>query len=363
MRKVLVELLIVLIGSFAAGVETAQAQHRDVIQPRYTSPLEIARAVNRSSRAWSKSHIMLDVDLGDTWQQLGIDANQFSGCAGDCEAVISSSELDPTPGRELILKLTKSYNFCRYLIFVRDDKVRADHVKWKFRGYIDHDFNKYKMSSHRVVHALGKNWLVVRGQEGSGSGYSLYSETWYRVSRKGIEPVLHYPVEGNTYPWPTGVGREFKARVLSSQSIRDNYIRLRYTVSYTSLNYINHAFEKLFVNHHHVYYSLSQETQTLVFDKKRSDISLAEIDAIADIQSEDEQEAGTKIGGTTFYTLAESKALVAGGYEVFLKYNSRHLLKIAAGRDEARKQWLRELLKECEDTTEKKALLEALQKR
>ncbi|HXT61800.1 MAG TPA: hypothetical protein VN696_02070 [Pyrinomonadaceae bacterium] len=361
MRKRLVKLLIVLIGFFAAGVETARANpaHPDLIQPRSTSPFEIARAVNRSRRAWNKSQIMLDVDLSDTWQQLGIDGNQFPGCAGDCEAVISRTELDPSPGRELILKLTQSYNFCRYLIFVRDDKIRAGRVKWKLRGYIDHDFNKYEMSSYRVVQALGKNWLVVRGQEGSGSGYSLYSETWYQVSRKGIEPVLHYPVEGHTYPWPTGVGREFKARVLSS---RDNHLRLGYTVTYTSLDYVNQAFEKLFVNHHHVYYSLSQQTQKLVLDKKRSDISAAEIDAIADIQSDDEPQAGTKIGGTTFYTLAESKAFVGGGYEVFLKYNSRHLMKIAAGRDEARKQWLRELLNECEDTSEKKALLEALQK-
>jgi hypothetical protein len=361
MRKVLVELLIVLLGFFAAGVETAQAHPTrfDVIEPRSTSPFEIARAVNRSRRAWSKSYIRLDVDLGDTWQQLGIDANGFARCAGDCEAVISRPELDPTPGRELILKLTQSYNLCRYLIFVQDDKFRTGRVKWKFRGYIDHDFNKYEMSSYRVVHSLGKNWLVVRGQEGSGSGYSLYSETWYRVSGKGIESVLHYPAKGHTYPWPNGIGREFTARVLSS---RDNHIRLGYTVTFTNLNYMNHAFEKLFVNHHHVYYSLSGETQTLVFDKKRSDISEAEINAIADIQSEDEQRSGTKIGGTTFYTLAESKAFVGGGYEVFLKYNSRRLLKIAAGKDEARKQWLRELLKECEDTAEKKALLQALQK-
>ena len=358
MKSLALLFVITVLASASVPVSAAAQNTVREITVSSNSPFEIAIAINRSGWLWRNRRISSPVILDGTWKRLGIDSAYFPQCGSECEAKVFRVRLDEQRGSEVLLKLTRSFDFCRYLVF-RAVKHSSKTRHWKLLGYVDHDFNRYQMSSHRVVHALGKNWLVVRGQEGSGSGYSLYSETWYRVSRKGIESVLHYPVEGHTYPWPTGVGREFKAKVLSS---RDNHIRLGYTVSYTSLKYINHAFKKLFVNHHNVYYSLSQETQTLVFNKKRSDISEAEIDAIADIQSEDEQEAGTKIGGTTFYTLAESKAFVGGGYEVFLKYNSRHLLRIAAGRDEARKQWLRELLKECEDTTEKKALLEALQK-
>lgn len=363
MRKFFINLFVGLIGLVTAGVATTRAQSgRDVIQPKSTSPFEIARVVNKSKRMWDKSHIGLDVDLGDTWQRLGIDSGNFAGCGGDCEAIIDRQDLDPTHGREVILKLTQSYNSCRYLIFVRVKGKPPNRGRWKLRSYIDHDFNRYEMSSHRVVRAFGKSWLVIRGQEGSGSGYALYSETWYRISRNGAVAVLSYPVEGRTYPWPTGVGREFKGRAPSALPGGVDHIVVRYDVNYTTLNYIKDHFEKLFVNHHRVVYSWDHKTGAFVFDPTRSDLSETELNAIAGIESEEEQESGTKIGGTTFYTSTETKAFVGGGYEVFLKYNSDRLMKIATGRSSGRKQWLLEFLKECDETTEKKALLRALQK-
>jgi len=363
MRKRLVDMAIVLGALVTASAATTHAQSlkANAIEPKSTSPFEIARVVNQSRRLWRK-RLQLDVDLGNTWERLGIDPGDFGGCSGDCEAVIYRHELDSTSGREVILKLTQSYNSCRYLIFVRVKGKPPGRSRWKLRSYIDHDFNRYEMSSHRVVRAFGKNWLVIRGQEGSGSGYALYSETWYRISRNGAEPVLSYPVEGHTYPWPTGVGREFKARAPSALPGGVHHIVVRYNVNYTSLDYIKDHFAKLGGNRHRVFYSWNHKTGTFVFDRTHSDISEAELNAIAGIESKEEQQSGTKIGGTTFYTSAETKAFVGGGYEVFLKYNSDRLMKIASGKNSARKQWLLEFLKECDQTTEKKALIRALQK-
>lgn len=165
---------------------------------------------------------------------------------------------------------------------------------------------------------------------------------------------MNYPIEGNTYPWPTGVGRTFKAVVLSAS--RSAEVTIAYRVAYTSLDYIDNCSDKLATNYHRARYVWSPRVERFVFDRAGSDISEAEIDAIANIQSEDEPNTGKKIGNTTFYSLSESKGFVGGGYEVFLKYNSRRLMKIAKGTDEPRKEWLRQFLKECDNTPEKKLL-------
>ncbi|HJZ79003.1 MAG TPA: hypothetical protein VKD91_01615, partial [Pyrinomonadaceae bacterium] len=99
-----------------------------------------------------------------------------------------------------------------------------------------------------------------------------------------------------------------------------------------------------------------------VFDRQHSNISQPEIAEIANVGSEDEPQAGTKIGATTFYSASEAKAFIGGGYEVFLKYNLPRLLTIAQGHAAKSKDWLRRFLTECDDTPEKKALLAALGK-
>src|SRR5688572_9617089 len=160
-----------LISLFTFGSRTGQAQYVDLrfIQLKSSSPFEIAKVVNRSRRLWSKNQIYLEVDLRDTWRLLGINSSNFTRCIGNCEAVIYRHQLDPTPMQEVILKLTESLDVCRYLIFVR---VRhpAGKIKWQLRGYIDHDFNRYELSRHRTISLNHRNFLVVRGQEGSGSG-------------------------------------------------------------------------------------------------------------------------------------------------------------------------------------------------
>jgi hypothetical protein len=348
----------------ASVAQSAQSRNDNVLQPNLATPFEIARVVNKSRRAWSKDHVLIRADLAPIWKRLRIDPGPFAECAGDCEARVYTHELASSAGPELILKLTRSFNYCRYLIFARVKQNRAAKPRWKFRGYIDHDFNRYEMSRHRVASTNGRNYLVIRGQEGSGSGFALYSETWYQVNASGIKPVLSYPIEGNTYPWPTGLGRAFKAHVMTKRHLarKGNEMWIRYTVTYTRLDYIKNDFAKLFVNEHHVHYIWDKRTHMFSFDARRSDITENEIDAIANIETEDEPRPGKKIGSMTFYSQSEAKAFIGGGYEVFLKYNSHRLMRIAKGRDAEQRQWLKQFLDDCEDTVEKKALLQVLQK-
>jgi len=76
----------------------------------------------------------------------------------------------------------------RYLIF-GPTRVRAGKpTAWRFLGYIDHAFNKYETSWHRVIAQGNKHWLVIRGQTRSGTGFSSYDDTWYEVSKNNWQP-------------------------------------------------------------------------------------------------------------------------------------------------------------------------------
>jgi len=359
-------MLIGLIGSFTVGAGTGHAQsvNHNVIEPKSTSPFEIARVVNRSKRMWNKNHIELDVDLGYTWERLGIVSGDFAGCGGDCEAANYRQELDPTPGREVILKLTQSYNSCRYLVFFRAKGNPPSKLRWRLRGYIDHDFNRYEMTRHHVVHAFRKNWLVIRGQEGSGSGYYLYGETWFEVSRRGVRPVLHYSVEGRTDPGLGGVKWELKSRAvaLTNGHTREPIIRLSFVVRYTAEGFEDRNFTRRFINRRSAYYVWNKRSREFIFAGHRSTISEREMNLVANVQTEAPAEnQGVRIGQSTFYS--GLKGFVGSGFEMFLRLNTHRLMKIAQGANSPAKEWLRVFVKQCDDIPEKLALEKALQAR
>ena len=325
------------------------------------SPFEIKRRVDQNRRAASLGK-REELDLQPYWKRLKIDSGAPDRCDGCYEAKLFSLELDGQRGLEVLLKLTRAPEFCRYLAFKRARKSSGQRPLWKFLGHVDHDFNKYEWSRHRVLKADGQNWLVIRGQEGSGSGFALYGETWYEASEKGLRPVLHYPAEGHTYPWPSGLSRQFKAQIIvpPRPAGQAKTLTIEYEVTYSALDYIRDAPRSIsFSNRHHARYVWNETLREFVFDADESNISEREIGTIANIEPE-EEEASVQIGQTNFYS--DKKSFVGGGYEVFLKYNLARLMRIATGRDLARKEWLRQFLKECDETPEKQALESALEK-
>jgi len=363
MRNVFAKTVFGLLGLIVVCVGTARAQSEesDRVQPRSASPFDIASAVNRSNRLWKKHRLEQGVDLGDTWEHLGIDAGDFGACGGgSCEAAISRHDLDPTPGREVILKLTQSYNSCRFLVFVRG-KHRAQARRWKLRGYVDHDFNRYQMASHRVVQAFGKNWLVVRGQEGSGSGYALYAETWFEVSKRGVKPVLHYSVEGRMYPGFV-LNWELKGRAvaLTSGLTRLPMVRVDFGVKYITAGFEDFDFTSRFINRRKAYYFWNSRSREFVFSGNRSTISEHEMNVVANVETDSSAEdPGVKIGGSTFFS--GLKGFVGSGFEMFLRLNRERLKRIAQGPESRSKEWLRRFVMQCDDIPEKLALEKALQ--
>lgn len=325
---------------------TSRAQKVGVDAPG--TPQDVFRLVNSTRQRKGAAA----VDLRGFWKQLDLAPGYFQTCGQDCFADLTSADLDEKPGSEVVLKLNNT-NFCRFIVLKRDRK------RWKLLGHVDHDFNRYQMARHRVVRFNARPYLIIRGQEGSGSGFSLYSETWYQVGQTGLQSVLSYPVAGHTYPWPAGLGREFEAQAITNSNSKSNLV-VRYVVKYIKLDYGKNEQSEFLVNEHRATFQWDKQANTFAFAPSHSNISEAEIEAIANIEDE-ESTAGTTVGNMKFYSGNETKAWVGGGYEVFLKYNLGTLIKIASDKNSEHREWLRLFLNDCLDTAEKKTLLAALE--
>lgn len=332
-----------------------QTQARD---PHSVSPLEIKRLIDESKRVWKKSGVVQDVDLGPTWKKLGIEDRFLQSCnGGSCEVKIRKADLDGQSPQELILEVTQ-YTFSRFLVFTQS-RTAVNKAHWILRGYVDTDFNKYQRAQHRVLNANGRSWLAIRSQSGSGTGFSLYDETWYELGSDDLRPVLSYSIEGHTYPWPSGLGRSFRARV---QPGTNGEVVVVYEVDYEAARYADKESRKLAVNRHRLCYTWDNNQRVFVFSAACSDTSEEEISAIANIETVEDDE-GEQLGGMKFYSMSQQKAFVGGGYDVFLKYNFPVLMKIASSKSEAERDWLRQFLKDCDDTPKKTELLDALAKK
>lgn len=349
---------VVVLSSCATSLAQS-SQREEVLRPDSTTPFAIARLVNKSRRAWNRNRISIAVDLARTWERLGIDANYISGCAGDCEAKLFRSELNGRPGKEVILQLTQGFNLCRFLIYTRVN-FKARGTRWKLLGHVDHDFNRYQMASHRIVHAFDRNWFVMRGQEGSGSGYSLYGETWFAVNNQGVRPVLSYSAAGGTDPGIGGLEWQLEGRPLAFRRTRHReVIRLLFTVHYTAKGILDGSFRRRFIAKRHADYIWDKKSRLFVFSSRHSTISEREINAVANTGTEPEEDEGSKvIGGTAFFS--GLKGFVGSGFEMFLRLNYKRLMRIARGPNNPTKEWLREFLKQCADITEKTALQQLL---
>jgi hypothetical protein len=137
---------------------------------------------------------------------------------------------------------------------------------------------------------------------------------------------------------------------------------IQYATSYETEGYEGIEVRLKFSNQHRAAYQWDNQSRKFVLDPQQSNISEAEINAIANIESEAAPKGGTKIGETTFYSAAEAGSFIGGGYEVFLKHNLPRLKAIAQGRPTKAREWLQRFLTECRDTEEKKTLMAALGK-
>lgn len=311
------------------GIWSKADEDGEALKPISTSPYEIARVVNESKRKWDVERLVLTIDLVPTWKELNVPAGGFAACGGgDCEADVARYELNGEPGKEVVLRLNKPSNCSRYLIFKRADG------EWRLLGDLEYDFNRYEDSAYHVEHLDDRSWLVIRAQQGSGSGFALYGESWFEVGRDDVREVLSYPAEGSLYPEQDTLGHEFQTEIVSMENAEGRAsVTLQFNVTYTTFdgNITREPF-RLFDNSQRARYVWDENARSFVFDAKGSNITPEEMNAVA---------AGEVI----------SKLDV---WDVFLKYNCGRILRVAAsGGRTKREKWLRGRAEMCDAAPQK----------
>lgn len=287
-----------------------------------------------------------DADLSTIWNQLGIkNANfgyrsiseeqrgertdRFLSKCNNCDVETYSCELDGEPGKEVLLKVSDLVaESCRYLVF-KQVKIRESRPEWKLLGHIDHGFGRYRMPEHSLVYGSGRSWLVVKVQEGSGSGFAVYHGRLVQVDSTGLKEILRFPSEGHLSTccyYPT---REFTCRILKCEiNNRVTIVELELSVSYSASSGADKVL--LWKKRQKAIYEIDPNSNSLVLDKNKSDLSQEEIDAIY---------FGEELSD-----------------ENFIKYNNAELSRIALGVQESRKEWLRLFLNQDEQSPEKDRL-------
>lgn len=296
------------------------------------SPYEIASFITASP----------DADLKNLWIQLGIRSlnfgydsiseeqegaqiDRFLSKCNYCEVETYTCDLDGGHGKEVLLKLSDLLaQSWRYLVF-KQVNARAEKPEWRLLGHIDHAFGRYKMPEHYIlVGDTYRNWLVVKVQEGSGSGFAEYHDRLFLVDSTGLKEILRFPSEGHLSPCCSYPNREFTARIIKAE-IKNSVtnVELEFTVSYSA--YPGGQDGQLWKKRQKAIYRSDHSSPRLRLDTTKSDLSEEEIKAIYGSD-----------GGLSD--------------EDFIKYNYEELSKIALSREDNRKVWLGMYLSQCEES-------------
>ena len=290
--------------------------------PKSLSPYDIETFINENPQA----------NLSQLWQSLGVPTKaqrsnwDWYHCE-NCRAESSEFDLDGESGNEVLLRVAVGEAY-RYLVFKLDNDREE---RWRLLGYID-AWGKYQEASHMVLLSDGKPWLLIRDQGASGSGVALYIDRLFQVTSRDLRELVAYSSEGHQVGYSHEPTRDFLGRI-SSCEIHDE--RATITIDY-SVTYLMVSWDQL----HYIPLLRKQQRAVLVgslgrkgtmLDLNRSSVSRAELEAVYNIDSLSNED--------------------------FLKYNYRELLQIAAGTQVAKKEWLRQYLKECEDSIEHRRLV------
>jgi hypothetical protein len=258
-------------------------------------------------------------DLTRLWERLKVknESGSFGWGCVNCKAQSFYHNLDDDADDEVVLRIadrmTESF---RYLIF----KQRG-HKDTSLLGHID-AWAKYKPSTHSVLLSGGKAWLVVESQAASGSGLAAYYHTIYQVSARSVKPVAAYFSEIAQHDWEFP-SRDVVGRPVSVE-IQNGIVKatVSYTVDYSTR--IDGKEVPLFV-----------KRQTAVLIDDRLDTTLSNITR------------------HEFETVYNFDSLFE---DAFLKYNRSELREIAVGRNESKKEWLKQFLETCENSSIKREL-------
>jgi len=277
------------------------------------------------------------VSLADYWNRLGIDVEAWEKY-GTCEAALFEITLGRGNETDVMLRLYDpsgwSMGGTRYLFF--KPIATARRPEWQFLGYLDFEDQRYAVPDHSIITSGSEHWFVLTIQAGRGSGYSLYYDYWYEINNDRLRLVLSYP-SGKFRSWIESVPvLEASSEIISATTESDRVtVVIEFTASYVRYGDAKHdRSAELWAKTQRAVFVRRSEEERFRPDTTRSELAMKELDAIYDGEGPSNSE--------------------------ILRYNVRHLERIAAGADEGAKEWLRAYLAECKNTPEREHLLRVL---
>lgn len=281
-------------------------------------------------------------NIAEVWEKLRINKanfgnsikdseNDFFGYCGNCQAETFNLEFDGQPNSEVLLRIEDlGQEACRYLLF-----KWKNNNEWLLLGYFDHGFGRYEMPRHSNLLSDGKDWLVVRVQVGSGSGFALYYDRLFAVVNNKLMEILEFPADGHESNI-IYTDRSIMAHIVDCK-IEKNIatVEVEYSVTYSGhTDQVDNI--ELWSKKQKAVFRKSLDSKEAIFDSKKSDMSRREMASVYEFES----------------TTAEE----------VVKYNFDELTKISIGKDKIKKQWLEHFLETCNPTRQTKILKNNLKK-
>lgn len=322
------------LAEFAKGILLTD----EIMRPHAVeiSPYEIKRLIDENRRTVAQQS---ELDFKPIWEELGINDNNTTSftmnqCTGYCEANIFTIELDGQPGKETILRLYAAATWdYRYLIFKQDNSQRGANSVWVLLGYVD-AFVRYAYPKHRVVTAGTQRWLAIGCVSGYGSAFGSDAEDWYEVGSGGVRNVLSY--QTRLFIGLSNPEIKRKSRVTKVE-YRDGIATVIIEIS-TSYEGLMEKFRDrfpLWEGGRRMTFIKGPGMSEFMLDKQHSELLEEELDP----------------------RFGDDEGI---SNEDFLKYNYRELTRLAISGNAKQKEWLRDFIKDCDETLEKQSLQTAL---
>lgn len=232
------------------------------------SPYAIARAARRYFHGRLQGEAL---DLTEVWTQLGLDPDGFEAPCAYSEPQVLTVDLDGAPGPEVVVGLWAGFESARFLVYSRRPAAENPTNRWWLIGCIQHDFNRYRLASARRVQACGRNWLVITAQDGSGTGYEHYYDSWYGIDKTGLRLALTYP----------SMAREDNERFdvrITSVPTRDapTLVAIEYRAHSSGTTEESESAGYRFPKRQRIYFRLEDDGERFVFDERRSGLAESE---------------------------------------------------------------------------------------
>lgn len=303
-----------------ASAEEVPSEDHPAFRPRTVdfTPYNLARRINGNEHRYKKGVSLDDRDLTHVWSGIGVAAGDFEQADGSLHVTVTRARLDRDRMPEVLVKITRGLDFCRYVIFKHHTSVaRGVKGTWVVVAVLDHKFNKYQMVSHSIVSSAGEHFLILRGQTGSGSGFSRYEDAWFRLDSRGVRRVLSYDAAGHDAPWPCGLGRQLSSTVVPVASYRSTgAFDVTLSLTFSSLDYMNERYRTFAAVARRVRFEWNAKRYRLRFDARASQTTERRIATVFGLEG---------------YEPAEGRALLAEHWRNRAKRKLATLAQFEAG--------------------------------